>query len=67
MNINLGIVYSFSSIKEYMHMSSKIIFEGHTGIHGFNNILKQLIVHSNRSHYIVLIRLKYVVFVLELK
>lgn len=50
-----------------MHMSSKIIFEGHTGIHGFNNILKKLIVYSNRSHFIVLIRLKYVVFVLELK
>lgn len=48
-------------------MSSKIIFEGHTGIHGFNNILKKLIVYSNQSHYIVLIRLKCAVFVLELK
>lgn len=48
-------------------MSSKIIFEGHTGIHGFNNILKKLIVNSNRSHYIALIRLNYIVFVLDLK
>lgn len=48
-------------------MSSKIIFEGHTGIYGFNNILKKLIVHSNRSHYIALIRLNYIVFVLDLK
>lgn len=48
-------------------MSSKINFEGHTGIHGFNNILKKLIVNSNRSHYIALIRLNYIVFVLDLK
>lgn len=50
-----------------MHMSSKIIFEGHIGIHGFNNILKKFIVNSNRSHYIALIRLNYIVFVLDLK
>lgn len=48
-------------------MSSKINFEGHTGIHGFNNILKKLIVHSNRSHYIASIRLNCEVFVLDLK
>lgn len=48
-------------------MSSKSIFKGHTIFIGFNNILKKLIVYSNQSHYIVLIRLKCVVFVLELK